>query len=68
MDSQHAKPPDVDPLRRGYFPIEKRTVNGTWVFRTVDGEQYCRAPDGSIRSVTKRVNGKVARKRRRRGH
>jgi hypothetical protein len=56
--------PSIDPLRRVFVPIERKTPAGTWVFRTLDREMYARAGDGSIRRVTPKVNGKVARKRR----
>lgn len=56
----------IDPLRRVFIPIEKRTANGTLVFRTHDHEMYARLGDGSIRRVTPKVNGKQARKQRHR--
>ena len=58
----------IDPLRRILIPIERRTSNGTLVFRTTDNEMYVRLENGSIRRVTPKVNGKVARKMRRTEH
>ena len=55
----------IDPLRRVFVPIEKRTEKGTLVFRTTDKELYFRAPDGSIRRAQPKVHGKDARKMRR---
>lgn len=52
----------IDPLRRVFVPIEKRTVAGTWVFRTTDRQLYARAGDGSIRRADKKVRGKSARR------
>lgn len=57
--------PSIDPLRRVFVPIEKRTPNGTWVFKTTDQTMYFRAPDGSMRRVQPKVNGKDARRARR---
>ena len=59
--------PSLDPLRRVFVPIEKRTLNGTLVFRTMDNQMYCRLASGSIRRVTPKVNGKVAKRLRRKG-
>ena len=61
-NADHKTP--IDPSRRVFVPIERKTANGTWVFRTLDNEMYCRLPDGSIRSTTKKMNGKLARKLR----
>ncbi len=54
----------IDPLRREYVPIEKKTSKGTIVFRTQDKEMYVRLADDSIRRVTPKVNGKVAKRLR----
>lgn len=54
----------IDPLRRVFVPIEKRTANGTLVFRTLDKQVYARLEDGSIRRTTPKMNGKQARKLR----
>jgi hypothetical protein len=59
--------PSIDPLRRVFVPIERETADGTTVFRTTDRELYMRHTDGSIRSVQKKTNGKVARKMRQHG-
>ena len=45
-----------------YVPIEKRTSQGTTVFRTMDHEVYARLEDGSIRRARPKVRGKLARK------
>jgi hypothetical protein len=58
------QPPKIDLLRRVWIPIERRTVEGTLVFRTTDKELYCRLKDGSIRAVTRKTNGKIARRLR----
>lgn len=75
-DTEGVKPPvvktpeidplrrNIDPLKRVFVPIEKRTSKGTLVFRTLDGDIYARLDDGSIRRARKKVNGKVARKQR----
>jgi len=53
----------IDPLRRVFVPIEKRDVRGNWVFQTLDKQKYIRnAATGQIRTLTRKVNGKVARK------
>ena len=57
--------PSIDPLRRVFVPIERKTANGTTVFRTTDGEVYMRHVDGSIRRSRPKVNGKIAKKMRR---
>lgn len=67
-DGKADQQPPLHPLRRVFIPIERKTSAGTSVFRTTDNEMYCRADDGSIRSVNKKMNGKKARKLRRRGH
>jgi hypothetical protein len=54
----------IDPLRRVFVPIEKRTANGTLVFRTLDKQVYVRLEDGSIRRATPKMNGKEARRLR----
>lgn len=74
--AQHAEPvvadvrpadpkPPIDPLRRVFVPIERRTPNGTLVFKTHDNQLYARMHDGSIRRATPKLNGKDARKARR---
>jgi len=58
--------PALDPLRRVFIPIEKRNVHGVWTFETTDGERYLRDPNtGVIRSAVVKINGKLARKMRR---
>lgn len=57
--------PSIDPLRRVFVPIEKRTLNGTLVFKTHDKTIYARLDNGSIRRAVPKVNGKVARRLRR---
>ena len=64
-DGKADQQPSIDPLRRVFVPIEKRTPAGTLVFRTSDKTLYFRASDGSIRHSTPKVNGKQARKMRR---
>jgi hypothetical protein len=64
VNTQQPESP-LDPLRRVLVPIEKRTANGTIVFRTTDKEVYFRHTDGSIRRASLKVNGKEARKARR---
>lgn len=59
-DQQHP----TDPLRRVFIPVEKRTTQGTLVFRTLDKQMYARLDNGSIRRATPKVNGKEARKAR----
>ena len=54
----------IDPLRRVFVPIEKKTANGTIVFCTLDKQLYARLEDGSIRRATPKMNGKQARKLR----
>jgi hypothetical protein len=61
-----AQKPTLDPLRRVFVPIEKRDVHGRWTFNTSDGERYTRDEHGVIRNIRVKVNGKVARKMRRR--
>ena len=56
--------PPIDPLRRVWIPVEKRTSAGTLVFRTSDKTLYFRAPDGSIRHSVPKVNGKESRRAR----
>jgi hypothetical protein len=55
----------LDPLRRVFVPVEKRTAQGTLVFRTTDKDLYFRGPDGSIRRSVPKVNGKLAKQMRR---
>jgi hypothetical protein len=55
---------DIDPLQRVFVPIEKKTADGTIVFRTLDNQVYHRLRDGSIRRETPKINGKLARKLR----
>jgi hypothetical protein len=56
---------EIDPLYRVFVPIEGRALDGTVTFRTTDREEYRRLPDGSIRLLRLKVNGKAARKARR---
>ena len=63
-DGKADQQPSIDSLRRVWIPVEKRTANGTPVFRTSDKTLYFRAPDGSIRHSTPKVNGKMTRKAR----
>jgi len=53
---------EIDPLKRWFVPIEKRTSKGTMVFRTLDGDVYARLTDGSIRRANPKVRGKSARR------
>jgi hypothetical protein len=64
MDTPTEKP-SLDLLRRVFVPIERRTVKGTLVFKTQDGDMYARLADGSIRRTHPKVNGKDARRARR---
>lgn len=59
---------DIDPLQRVFVPIEKKTADGTIIFRTTDNQVYHRLADGSIRRETPKINGKLARKLRARVH
>ena len=59
-----AQPAPIDPLRRVFVPIEKRTEKGTMVFKTLDNTHYARLEDGSIRRTTPKEHGKAARRRR----
>ncbi len=66
MDTQDINAPEgrsdpkpLDPLRRVFIPIERRTANGTLVFKTTDGELYARLSDGSIRRAHPKVKGKA---------
>ena len=52
----------INPLRRVFIPIEKRTSNGTIVFRTTDKQMYVRLADDSIRRATPKLRGKAARR------
>lgn len=52
----------IDPLKRIFVPIEKRTAAGTLVFRTSDKQVYARLDDGSIRRAEKKIKGKAARR------
>jgi hypothetical protein len=61
-DSNDKRP--IDPLRRVFIPIERRTSNGTTVFKTQDKMVYARLEDGSIRRAIPKVNGKHAKKLR----
>jgi hypothetical protein len=63
-DGNAAQERPIDPLRRVFIPREAVTPNGTTVFRTMDGDVYCRLDDGSIRRTNPKVNGKQARKLR----
>lgn len=56
----------IDPAQRVFVPIEKRRLDGSWVFKTMDGDQYFRDADGTIRRMQKKVNGKLAKRMRRR--
>ena len=66
--TEGGKPPAAQPppdlLRRVFVPIEKRNLDGTLSFRTLDNTRYKRLQDGSIRRVTPKVNGVEARKAR----
>lgn len=62
VTAKDAKVQEIDPLRRVFVPIEKRTSQGTWVFRTQDNEMYARLTDGSIRRATPKLRGKTARR------
>lgn len=54
--------PPLDPLRRGFFPIERKTKNGTVVFQTLDKVMYARVDEGlPMYRVDKKVRGKAAR-------
>lgn len=55
----------IDPLKRVFVPVEKRTEKGTTVFRTLDKQVYARLEDGSIRRAVPRVRGKAAKRARR---
>jgi len=56
----------LDPLRRVFVPIEKRTLDGAWTFKTSDGEKYLRHPKtGAMVNVSKTRGGKAAKKARR---
>jgi hypothetical protein len=54
----------IDPLQRVFIPVERRNMDGTMSFRTIDGMKYKRGVDGTIRRVTPKVNGKEAKRRR----
>lgn len=54
----------IDYRRRAYFPKEAVTSKGTTVFRTIDGDVYCRLENNVIRRTIPKVNGKLARKER----
>lgn len=56
----------IDPLQRVFVPIEKRREDGTRVLYTTDKTKYIRGVDGVIRRADPKVNGKQARKDRRR--
>lgn len=55
----------LDPLRRVFVPIEKRMTNGNMTFQTSDKERYYRTSDGVILRVAPKINGKKAKKERR---
>jgi len=57
-----AKTGQIDLLRRIFIPIERRTAEGTLVFKTSDKEMYARLDDGSIRRTTPKQRGKAARR------
>ena len=57
-----AQTPSLDPLRRVFVPIERRTANGMLVFRTTDKRLYARLDNGSIRRAIAKVRGKAARR------
>lgn len=62
MDT-HKQKPTIDPLRRVFVPIEKRTAKGTIVFRTSDKTMYARLEEGGpIRRVVPKIRGKAARR------
>jgi hypothetical protein len=69
-DGKVAAPADqqrpIDPLRRVFVPVKKRKSDGTIVLQTLDHTQYQRHADGSIRRIHPKVNGKLAKKLRRR--
>lgn len=54
--------PPLDPLRRVFVPIERKTEKGTTVFRTTDKMIYARLTDGSIRRAVPKARGKSARR------
>ena len=63
-DMPPAAQPPPDLLRRVFVPIEKRNLDGTLSFKTLDGTRYKRMTNGAIRRVTPKVNGVEARKAR----
>lgn len=63
MDTHKPEKPPLDPLRRVFVPVERRTPNGTTVFKTHDNRVYARLEDGSIRRAVRKARGKAARRR-----
>jgi hypothetical protein len=55
----------IDPSRRVFVPIEKRTAKGTIVFQTLDKQVYARLESGEIRRATPKIHGKEAKRLRR---
>lgn len=53
MENKSDKPsPPLDPLQRVFVPIERRNVDGDFVFQTQDGKKYIRNREtGQIRRV-----------------
>ena len=60
MDTPNKAP--LDPLRRVWIPVEKRTTAGTLVFKTSDNTLYARLESGAIRRAHPKVKGKAARR------
>lgn len=61
--AEKAKP--IDPLRRVFVPRESEIGDGIFAFKTSDKQRYFRRQDGSIRRETPKMNGKEARRARR---
>lgn len=73
QDAANQQPPvdpirrdlQIDPLRRVWIPIERKTIMGQTTFSTHDKVVYGRLANGVIRRAIPKVNGKEARKARR---
>ncbi len=62
MNETPVEKPIIDPLRRVFIPVEKRTSRGTIVFKTTDGRLYARVDEGMpMCRATPKIRGKKAR-------
>ena len=68
MDTHTPESP-IDPLRRVFVPIERGLTGGALLLQTTDKQTYIRnGPGLPMRRIPPKVNGKIAKKARRRAH